>query len=108
MMKYVKGQWQKWARVATQQAGIARGQAAPPVCEPTPWILSTPPSGFFSLLIKYNFLLFFWNFLIFQNMVSWQSFFQQNPDFGSKSSNDHQTCKNRGNNISIVSKCEIY
>jgi hypothetical protein len=24
------------------------------------------------------------------------------------SSNDHQTCKNRGNNISIISKYEIY
>jgi hypothetical protein len=41
-------------------------------------------------------------------MVSWWSFFQQNPDSGSKSSNNHQTCKNRGNNISIISKCEIY
>jgi hypothetical protein len=41
-------------------------------------------------------------------MVSWRSFFQQNPDSDSKSSNDHQTCKNRGNNISIIYKCEIY
>jgi hypothetical protein len=31
---------------------------------------SEPPSGFFSLLAKYNFLVFFWNILIFQNMVS--------------------------------------
>jgi hypothetical protein len=30
--------------------------------------------------------------------------FQQNPDSGNKSFNDHQTCKNRGNNISIISK----
>jgi hypothetical protein len=46
--------------------------------------------------------------LIFRNMVSWRSFFQQNPDSGSKFSNDHQTCKNRWNNISISSKYEIY
>jgi hypothetical protein len=58
-MKYAKGRWQKWARVATQQAGAARGQAMPPVCVPAPWLLSTPPSGFFSLLVKYNFLVFF-------------------------------------------------
>jgi hypothetical protein len=69
-MKYAKGQWQKWARVATQQAGAARGQAAPPVCVPALWLLSTAPSGFFSLLVKYNFLVFFQNFLIFRNMVS--------------------------------------
>jgi hypothetical protein len=41
-------------------------------------------------------------------MVPWWSFFQQNPDSGSKSSNDHQTCKSRWNNISIISKYEIY
>jgi hypothetical protein len=35
-------------------------------------------------------------------MVPWWSFFQQNPDSGSKSSNDHQTCENKGNNISIT------
>jgi hypothetical protein len=99
-MKYAKGRWQKWARAATQQAGAARGQAAPPVCEPALWL--------FSLLVKYNFLIFFWNFLIFRNMVSWWSFFQQNPDSGSKFFNDYQTCKNRENNISIISKCEIY
>jgi hypothetical protein len=28
-MKYAKGRWQKWARVATQQAGATRGRAAP-------------------------------------------------------------------------------
>jgi hypothetical protein len=65
MMKYMKGRWQKWARVATQQASVARGQAAPPVCEPALWLLSTPPYGFFSLQVKYNFLVFFWNFPIF-------------------------------------------
>jgi hypothetical protein len=58
-MKYVKGRWQKWAREATQQVGVARGQAAPPVCEPAMWLLSTHPSGFFSLLEKYNFLVVF-------------------------------------------------
>jgi hypothetical protein len=31
----------------------------PPVCKPTPWLLSPPPSGFLSLLGKYNFLVFF-------------------------------------------------
>jgi hypothetical protein len=99
-MKYAKGRWQKWVRAATQQAGMARGVPAPPVCVPALCLLSPPPSGFFSLLVKYNFLVFFWNLLIFQNMVSWRSFFQQNPDSGSKSSNDHQN--------SIISKCEIY
>jgi hypothetical protein len=46
--------------------------------------------------------------LIFRNMVSWRSFFEQNPDSGSKFSINHQTCKNNGNNISITSKYEIY
>jgi hypothetical protein len=40
------------------------------VCEPALWLLSPPPSGFFSLLVKYNFLVFFWNFLIFQKKSS--------------------------------------
>jgi hypothetical protein len=31
-----------------------------------PWLLSTPPSGFVSLLVKYNFWVFFWNFPIFK------------------------------------------
>jgi hypothetical protein len=43
-------------------AGVARGQAAPPVREAAPWLLSPSPSGFQNLLIKYNFLVFFWNF----------------------------------------------
>jgi hypothetical protein len=107
-MKYAKGQWQKWDRAATQQAGAARGGPAPPMCVPALWFLSSPPFGFLSLVANYNFLVFFWNFLIFRNMVSWRSFFQQNPDSGSKSSNDHETCKNRGNNINIISNCEIY
>jgi hypothetical protein len=46
--------------------------------------------------------------LIFKNMMSWRSFFQQNPDSGNKSSNNHQTCKSRGNKISITSKYKIY
>jgi hypothetical protein len=50
-----------------------RGQRvayAPCVCVPALWLLLPPPSGFFGLLAKYNFLVFFWNFLIFRNMVS--------------------------------------
>jgi hypothetical protein len=27
-MKYMKGRWQKWARVASPQAGVARGGLA--------------------------------------------------------------------------------
>jgi hypothetical protein len=69
---------------------------------------SPHPSGYFCLLILYEFLGISLELLIFRNMVSWRFFFQQNPDSGSKSSNDHQTCKNRGNNISIISKYEIY
>jgi hypothetical protein len=86
---YMKGRWQKWARVASPQVGMARGGPAPPGGEPAQWLLSPPPFGFFSLLAKYNFLVFFWIFLIFWNMVSWRSFLQQNLDSGSKSSNDH-------------------
>jgi hypothetical protein len=36
------------------------------VCEPTPWLLLPPPSGFLSLLGKYNFLVFSGIFLIFK------------------------------------------
>jgi hypothetical protein len=39
------------------------------MCEAALWLLSTPPSGFQSLLVKYNFLAFFWNFPDLQNMV---------------------------------------
>jgi hypothetical protein len=73
-----------------------------------PWLLSTPPSGFRSLLVKYNFLVFLWNCPDLPKYGVLTVLFQQNPDSGSKSSNDHQTCKNRGNNISINSKYEIY
>jgi hypothetical protein len=58
-MKYVKGRELEWARAPSHRAGAARGQAAPPVREAAPWLLSTPPSGFQSLLVKYNFLVFF-------------------------------------------------
>jgi hypothetical protein len=58
-MKYAKGRDLEWARMASHRASMARGQAVPPVCETALWLLSTPPSGFRSLLIKYNFLVFF-------------------------------------------------
>jgi hypothetical protein len=58
-MKYVKGLWQKWARGLSPQGGVARGWAMPPGGEAALWPLSPSPSGFFSLLIKYNFLVFF-------------------------------------------------
>jgi hypothetical protein len=71
-------------------------------------LLLLPPSGYFRLLVIYEFLGISLELLIFRNMVSWRSLFQQNPDSGSKFSNDHQTCKSRGNNKSITSKYEIY
>jgi hypothetical protein len=57
------------------QGGLTTGQhgqgwARAPGGEPTLWLLSLPPSSFLCLLAKYNFVVFFWNFLIFQNMVS--------------------------------------
>jgi hypothetical protein len=107
MIKYVKGRDLEWARVPSHRAGTARGQAVPPMCEASLWLLSTP-SGFRSLLVKYNFLVIFWNFPDLPKYGVLTVLFQQNPDSGSKSSNDHQTCKNRGNNISIISKYEIY
>jgi hypothetical protein len=107
-MKYAKGRDQKWARAPSHRAGAARGQAAPPVREAAPWLLSLSPSGFRCLLVKYNFLVFLWNFPDLPKYGVLTVLFQQNPDSGSKSSNDHQTCKNRGNNISIISKYEIY
>jgi hypothetical protein len=68
-IKYAKGQDQKWARVASHRAGTTWGQAAPPWREGPSWLLSTPPSGILSLLGKYNFLVFFWNFPDLQNIV---------------------------------------
>jgi hypothetical protein len=47
-----------------------QGWARAPGGEPALLLLSPSPSGFFSVLVKYNFLVFFWNFLIFRNMVS--------------------------------------
>jgi hypothetical protein len=107
-MKYAKGRDLEWARALSHRAGAARGQAAPPMCEAALWPLSTPPSGFRSLLVKYNFLVFFWYFPDLPKYGVLTVLFQQNPDSGSKSSNDHQSYKNRGNNISIISKYEIY
>jgi hypothetical protein len=65
-MKYAKGRDQKWARVASHRAGAARGQAMPPWREGPSWLVSTPPSGFLSLLGKYNFLYYSRIFLIFK------------------------------------------
>jgi hypothetical protein len=107
-MMYAKGQDLEWAKVASHRAGAARGQATHPMCEAALWLLSTPPSGFRGLLVKYNFLVFFWNFPDLSKYGVLMVLFQQNPNSGSKSSNDHQTCRNRGNNISIFSKYEIY
>jgi hypothetical protein len=105
---YARGRWQKWARVATPLGGTARGWPAPPGGVGPLLLLSPPPSGYFRLLVKYEFLGIFLELLIFRNMVSSQSFFQQNPDSSSKFSNNHQTCKRKGNNISFISKYEIY
>jgi hypothetical protein len=94
--------------VATPLGGAARGWPAPPGGVGL-WLLpSLSPSGCFHLLIKYEFLGIFLELPIFRNMVSGRSFFQQNPDSGSKFSNNHQTCENRENNIIIISKYKIY
>jgi hypothetical protein len=58
--------------------------------------------------MKYEFLGIFLELLIFRNMVSWRSFFLQNPDSSSKFSNNHQAFKNRENNKTTISKYEIY
>jgi hypothetical protein len=108
MIIYARGRWQKWARVATPLGGAARGWPAPPGGVGPRLLPYLSPSGYVRLLIKYEFLGIFLELPIFRIMVSWRSFFQQNPDSGSKSSNNHQTCKSRGNNISITSKYEIY
>jgi hypothetical protein len=65
MMIYVRGRWMEWARVASPYGGTARGGPAPPGGVAYPLLLLPPPSGYFRLLVKYNFLAFFWNFLIF-------------------------------------------
>jgi hypothetical protein len=105
---YARGQWQEWARVASPQGGAARGGPAPPGGVAPMLLLSLSPSGYLRLLVIYEFLGISLEFPIFRNMVSWRSFFQQNPDSGSKFSIGHQTCKNKWNNISITSKYEIY
>jgi hypothetical protein len=105
---YVREWCQRWARVATPQGGAARGWPAPPGGVGPLLLLSLSPLGYLHLLVIYKFLGIFLELLIFRNMVSWRSFFQQNPDSGSKLSINHQTCKNRENNISITSKYEIY
>jgi hypothetical protein len=108
MTIYARGRWQKWARVASPQGGVARGWPAPPSGMGPLLLLSLSPSGYFHFLVIYEFLGIFLELLIFKNMVSWWSFFQQNLDPGSKFSNNHQTCKSRGKTISITSKYEIY
>jgi hypothetical protein len=67
---YARGRWQKWARVATPLGGAAGGWATPPGGV-GPWLLpSLSPSGYFCLLVKYEFLGIFLELLIFRNMVS--------------------------------------
>jgi hypothetical protein len=108
MTIYVRGRCLEWARVASPQGGAARGGPTPPGSVAPLLLLSTSPSGYLRLLVIYEFLDISLELLIFRNMVSRRSFFQQNPDSGSRFCNDHQICKNRGNNISITSKYEIY
>jgi hypothetical protein len=56
MTIYVRRRWQKWARVATPLGGAARGWPAPPGGVGR-WLLpSLSPSGYFCLLMKYEFL----------------------------------------------------
>jgi hypothetical protein len=86
---YVRGRWQERARVASPQGGAFRGGPVPPSGVAPLMLLSLPPSGYFRLLILYEFLGISLELLIFRNMVSWWSLFQQNPDSGSKFSNDH-------------------
>jgi hypothetical protein len=67
---YAKGRWQKWARVASPQGGAARGWPAPPGGVAPLLLLSLSPSGYFRLLVIYEFLGIFLELLIFRNMVS--------------------------------------
>jgi hypothetical protein len=67
---HARGRWQKWARVATPLGGATKVWPAPPggVC---PWLLpSLSLSGYFRLLMKYEYLGIFLELLIFRNMVS--------------------------------------
>jgi hypothetical protein len=65
-MMYAEGRDQRWARAPSHRAGAARGLATPPWRVGPPWLLSTPPFGFLSLLGKYNFWYFSRIFLIFK------------------------------------------
>jgi hypothetical protein len=70
MTIYARGQWQKWARVASPQGGVARGSPAPPGGVDPLLLLSLSPSGYFCLLVIYEFLSIFLELLIFIIMVS--------------------------------------
>jgi hypothetical protein len=59
MTIYARGRWLEWARVASPHGGVARGGPAPPGGVAHLLLLSPPPSGYFRLLVKYNFLVFF-------------------------------------------------
>jgi hypothetical protein len=62
MTIYVRGRWQKWARVATPLGGAARAWPTPPGGV-GPWLLpSLSPSSYFHLLMKYKFLGIFLEF----------------------------------------------
>jgi hypothetical protein len=61
---YARGRWQKWARVATPLGGAARAWPMPPGGVGL-WLLPLlSPSGYFRLLIKYEFLGIFLELLI--------------------------------------------
>jgi hypothetical protein len=69
-MIYARGHWQKWARVATPLGGVAKGWPALPGGVGPRLLPSLSPSGYFHLLIKYEFLGIFLKLLIIINMVS--------------------------------------
>jgi hypothetical protein len=70
MTIYARGRSQKWARVASPQGGAARGWPTPPGGMGPLMLLSLSPSGYPHLLVKYELLGIFLEFLIFKNMVS--------------------------------------
>jgi hypothetical protein len=70
MTIYTRGQWQKWASVASPQGGAARGWPATPGGVGPLLLLSLSPFGYFRLLVIYEFLGIFLEFFIFRNMVS--------------------------------------
>jgi hypothetical protein len=67
---YMRGRWQKWARVASPQGGATRGWPMPPGGVGPLLLLSLPPYGYFYLLVIYEFLGISLELLIFRNMVS--------------------------------------